>query len=42
MIVGVGVAYADYFKAANGKILVPLLLLSILLTQGATVMSAYW
>ncbi|KAG9092782.1 hypothetical protein FRC06_011800 [Ceratobasidium sp. 370] len=37
-----GAAYADYFKAANGKILVPLLLLSILLAQGATVMSAYW
>ncbi|CAE6453958.1 unnamed protein product, partial [Rhizoctonia solani] len=37
-----GSAYLDYFKAANGKILIPLLLVSILLTQGATVMSAYW
>ncbi|KAG9094212.1 hypothetical protein FS749_012910 [Ceratobasidium sp. UAMH 11750] len=37
-----GTAYVDYFKAANGKLLVPLLLLSILLSQGATVMSAYW
>ncbi|KAH7334391.1 ABC transporter [Rhizoctonia solani] len=37
-----GSAYLDYFKAANGKILIPLLLLAILLTQGATVMSAYW
>ncbi|KAG8736093.1 hypothetical protein FRC12_017781 [Ceratobasidium sp. 428] len=36
------VAYADYFKAANGKLLLPLLFLSILLAQGATVMSAYW
>ncbi|QRV97503.1 ABC transporter transmembrane region [Ceratobasidium sp. AG-Ba] len=37
-----GTAYADYFKAANGKILIPLLFVSILLSQGATVMSAYW
>ncbi|KAF8598170.1 ABC transporter [Ceratobasidium sp. AG-I] len=37
-----GSAYADYLKSANGNILIPLLLLSILLTQGATVMSAYW
>ncbi|CAE6463976.1 hypothetical protein ACGC1H_006664 [Rhizoctonia solani] len=37
-----GSAYLDYFKAANGKILIPLLLIAILLTQGATVMSAYW
>ncbi|CAE6465597.1 unnamed protein product [Rhizoctonia solani] len=37
-----GSAYLDYFKAANGRILIPLLLLVILLTQGATVMSAYW
>ncbi|KAG8702705.1 hypothetical protein FRC09_004597 [Ceratobasidium sp. 395] len=37
-----GTAYADYFKAANGKLLLPLLFLSILLAQGATVMSAYW
>ncbi|QRW24645.1 ABC transporter transmembrane region [Rhizoctonia solani] len=36
-----GSAYL-YFKAANGKVLVPLLILAILLTQGATVMSAYW
>ncbi|CAE7132182.1 unnamed protein product, partial [Rhizoctonia solani] len=37
-----GSAYLDYFKAANGKTLVPLLFIVILLTQGATVMSAYW
>ncbi|KAJ1301602.1 hypothetical protein OPQ81_008850 [Rhizoctonia solani] len=37
-----GSAYLDYFKAANGGILIPLLFVAILLTQGATVMSAYW
>ncbi|KAG8707593.1 hypothetical protein FRC11_007314, partial [Ceratobasidium sp. 423] len=37
-----GSAYLDYFKAAKGGILIPLLLVTILLTQGATVMSAYW
>ncbi|CCO28288.1 Oligomycin resistance ATP-dependent permease YOR1 [Rhizoctonia solani AG-1 IB] len=37
-----GSAYLDYFKAANGKILIPLLLVATLLSQGATVMSAYW
>ncbi|KAF8756166.1 ABC transporter [Rhizoctonia solani] len=37
-----GSAYLDYFKAANGKVLIPLLIVAILLTQGATVMSAYW
>ncbi|CAE6472878.1 unnamed protein product [Rhizoctonia solani] len=37
-----GSAYLDYFKAANGGILIPLLIVAILLTQGATVMSAYW
>ncbi|CUA69652.1 ABC transporter C family member 12 [Rhizoctonia solani] len=37
-----GSAYLDYFKAARGEILIPLLLIAVLLTQGATVMLVYW
>ena len=34
--------YKDYLAAGNGYILVPALLLSLLLVQGAQVMSSYW
>ena len=34
--------YREYLLAGNGAILVPALLLSLLLVQGAQVMSSYW
>ena len=34
--------YKNYFATVNGYILVPALLLSLLLIQGAQVMSGYW
>ena len=34
--------YAEYAKAAHGYIVIPLLLASLVLLQGATVMSSYW
>ncbi|KAG8814736.1 hypothetical protein FRC17_000994 [Serendipita sp. 399] len=37
-----GKVYAQYFGAAHGKILIPLLLLSSVFMQGAAVMSGYW
>ncbi|KAG8782047.1 hypothetical protein FRC15_007633 [Serendipita sp. 397] len=37
-----GKVYAQYFSAAHGKILIPLLLLSAVFMQGAAVMSGYW
>ncbi|PVG03230.1 P-loop containing nucleoside triphosphate hydrolase protein [Serendipita vermifera] len=37
-----GKVYAQYFDSAHGKILIPLLILSAIFTQGAVVMSGYW
>ena len=37
-----GAVYGAYFKAGNGKVVMPLLLLTVLLMQGSTVMSSYW
>ena len=37
-----GAVYAAYFRAGNGKVVLPLLFLTILLMQGSTVMSSYW
>ncbi|KAI5833117.1 hypothetical protein K523DRAFT_413569, partial [Schizophyllum commune Tattone D] len=34
--------YAEYAKAAHGYIVIPLLLASLVLLQGATVISSYW
>lgn len=34
--------YKTYSKAGNGKIVLPLLFLSLVLIQGATVMASYW
>jgi hypothetical protein len=34
--------YKSYLAAGNGYILVPILLLSLVLVQGAQVMSSYW
>ncbi|KAJ6630974.1 ABC transporter, partial [Mycena sp. CBHHK59/15] len=34
--------YKAYISAGHGKVIVPLLLLSLVLLQGATVMSSYW
>uniref|UniRef100_A0A8H7Y0W3 ABC transporter n=1 Tax=Psilocybe cubensis TaxID=181762 RepID=A0A8H7Y0W3_PSICU len=34
--------YKDYMKAGRGSVVVPSLLLSLALLQGATVMSSYW
>ncbi|KAJ7116424.1 ABC transporter [Mycena epipterygia] len=34
--------YKAYISAGNGKIIVPLLLLSLVLLQGANVLSSYW
>ena len=34
--------YKSYFAAGNGYILVPVLLFSLLLVQGAQIMSSYW
>ncbi|KAI0072747.1 P-loop containing nucleoside triphosphate hydrolase protein [Panus rudis PR-1116 ss-1] len=37
-----GFVYKEYLKAANGFVIVPLLLLSMAFLQGAQVMSSYW
>ncbi|KIM34225.1 hypothetical protein M408DRAFT_303315 [Serendipita vermifera MAFF 305830] len=37
-----GKIYAQYFAAAHGKILIPVLILSAIFAQGAAVMSGYW
>ena len=34
--------YAEYAKAAHGYIVIPLLLASLVLLQGATVIGSYW
>ena len=34
--------YMGYMKAGKGQIILPILLLSLVLLQGATVMSSYW
>ena len=34
--------YKEYLKAGNGAIIIPLLLTSLVLIQGAQVMSSYW
>ncbi|KAF8969223.1 ABC transporter [Flammula alnicola] len=34
--------YKDYMKAGHGEVVMPLLLLSLVLMQGATVLSSYW
>ncbi|KAJ7284591.1 ABC transporter [Mycena rebaudengoi] len=34
--------YKAYLSAGNGKVIVPLLILSLVLLQGATTMSSYW
>lgn len=34
--------YKEYSAAGNGKVILPLLFLSLVLTQAATVMSSYW
>ncbi|KAJ3514870.1 hypothetical protein NLJ89_g2120 [Agrocybe chaxingu] len=35
-------AYKDYMKAGHGDVVAPLLLLSLVLMQGTTVVSSYW
>lgn len=37
-----GAVYSAYFGAGKGRIVVPMLLLSLAFMQGATVMSSYW
>ena len=37
-----GKVYAQYFAAAYGQILIPLLIFSAIFMQGAQVMSGYW
>jgi hypothetical protein len=37
-----GEVYKSYLKAGKGQIILPFLLLSFVLFQGATVMSSYW
>jgi ABC-type multidrug transport system fused ATPase/permease subunit len=37
-----GQIYGAYIRAGDGKLLVPLLLLTLALIQGATVLSSYW
>ena len=37
-----GKVYKSYFKAGNGQIILPILLLFLVLLQGATVISSYW
>jgi ABC-type multidrug transport system ATPase subunit len=37
-----GAIYGAYFGAGKGRILLPILFLSLLLMQGTTVMSSYW
>ena len=34
--------YKSYLKAGKGQIIVPILLLSVVLLQGTTIMSSYW
>ncbi len=34
--------YTQYIKAGSGQVVVPLLFLSMILNQGATVVSSYW
>jgi len=34
--------YKAYLRAANGKLIVPFLLLSVLLMQGSTIVGSYW
>jgi ABC-type multidrug transport system ATPase subunit len=35
-------AYQTFFKAGYGEVIIPLLVLSLVLTQGATIFSSYW
>lgn len=37
-----GKVYKRYLKAGKGEIVLPFLLLSLLLLQGATILSSYW
>ena len=37
-----GDVYKGYFKAGKGRVILPILLLSSVLLQGATIMSSYW
>lgn len=37
-----GDVYKAYLDAGKAKIMLPLLLLSVILIQGSTVMSSYW
>ncbi|GJE96593.1 ABC transporter [Phanerochaete sordida] len=37
-----GMVYKEYLKAGRGKIIIPLLVLSLAFLQGAQVMSSYW
>ncbi|TDL28197.1 ABC transporter [Rickenella mellea] len=37
-----GAIYKAYLRAGNGRIILPLLFLSLIAMQGATVMSSYW
>ena len=37
-----GKAYKSYLKAGEGQIILPLLLLSLVLLQGSTILSSYW
>ncbi|KDR78881.1 hypothetical protein GALMADRAFT_244520 [Galerina marginata CBS 339.88] len=34
--------YKDYMKAGHGKVVIPMLLISLVLMQGATVVASYW
>lgn len=37
-----GSVYSAYIKAGDGSVLLPLLIISLVLIQGATVLSSYW
>ena len=37
-----GKVYKSYLKAGKGQIILPFLLLSLVLLQGATILSSYW
>ena len=37
-----GKVYNSYLKAGKGQLVLPILLLSLVLLQGATIMSSYW
>ena len=37
-----GKVYKSYLKAGKGRIILPIFLLSLVLLQGATIMSSYW